>query len=159
MILVFLALIPVWVVVARQSPQIKEVLRSGWQPVIVAMSISRYDLKHLFNYFLWLFINNSHVVLIPSLCLWFPVLEALSWTRQWVTPTLRAWLSSRLSSTVSWWPPQRVISLISFLLTYPEWQVINTPIIKMKPSLQYVMNTDRDVVTVTNVHYSGVKAV
>uniref|UniRef100_A0A671TPG8 Solute carrier family 41 member n=1 Tax=Sparus aurata TaxID=8175 RepID=A0A671TPG8_SPAAU len=38
--LVFLALIPVWVVVARQSPQIREVLRSGWQPVIVAMSIS-----------------------------------------------------------------------------------------------------------------------
>ncbi|KAK7884786.1 hypothetical protein WMY93_027909 [Mugilogobius chulae] len=40
--LVFLALIPVWVVVARQSPQIKEVLRSGWQPVIVAMSISSF---------------------------------------------------------------------------------------------------------------------
>ncbi|KAM8864747.1 solute carrier family 41 member 3-like isoform 3-T6 [Spinachia spinachia] len=40
--LVFLALIPIWVVVARQSPQIREVLRSGWQPVIVAMSISRY---------------------------------------------------------------------------------------------------------------------
>ncbi len=45
--LVFLALIPVWVVVARQSPPIREVLRSGWQPVIVAMSISRYALKHL----------------------------------------------------------------------------------------------------------------
>uniref|UniRef100_A0A7N6BPL1 Solute carrier family 41 member n=1 Tax=Anabas testudineus TaxID=64144 RepID=A0A7N6BPL1_ANATE len=40
--LVFLALIPVWVVVARQSPQIKEVLRSGWQPVIIAMSISSF---------------------------------------------------------------------------------------------------------------------
>ncbi|XP_073327063.1 solute carrier family 41 member 1-like [Pagrus major] len=40
--LVFLALIPVWVVVARQSPQIREVLRSGWQPVIVAMSISSF---------------------------------------------------------------------------------------------------------------------
>ncbi|CAK6955127.1 solute carrier family 41 member 1-like [Scomber scombrus] len=40
--LVFLALIPLWVVVARQSPQIKEVLRSGWQPVIVAMSISSF---------------------------------------------------------------------------------------------------------------------
>ncbi|XP_038579707.1 solute carrier family 41 member 1-like isoform X1 [Micropterus salmoides] len=40
--LVFLALIPLWVVVARQSPQIREVLRSGWQPVIVAMSISSF---------------------------------------------------------------------------------------------------------------------
>lgn len=40
--LVFLALIPVWVLVARRSPQIREVLRSGWQPVIVAMSISSF---------------------------------------------------------------------------------------------------------------------
>ncbi|XP_004570067.3 solute carrier family 41 member 1 isoform X1 [Maylandia zebra] len=40
--LVFLCLIPVWVLVARQSPQIREVLRSGWQPVIVAMSISSF---------------------------------------------------------------------------------------------------------------------
>ncbi|XP_023261036.1 solute carrier family 41 member 1-like isoform X1 [Seriola lalandi dorsalis] len=40
--LVFLALIPLWVLVARQSPQISEVLRSGWQPVIVAMSISSF---------------------------------------------------------------------------------------------------------------------
>uniref|UniRef100_A0A3Q2PRQ0 Solute carrier family 41 member n=1 Tax=Fundulus heteroclitus TaxID=8078 RepID=A0A3Q2PRQ0_FUNHE len=40
--LVFLTLIPLWVVLARQSPQIKEVLRSGWQPVIVAMSISSF---------------------------------------------------------------------------------------------------------------------
>lgn len=40
--LLFLALIPVWVLVARQSPQIREVLRSGWQPVIVAMSISSF---------------------------------------------------------------------------------------------------------------------
>lgn len=48
--LFFLALIPVWVVVARQSPQIREVLRSGWQPVIIAMSISRYTLYiHTFS--------------------------------------------------------------------------------------------------------------
>ncbi|XP_029290963.1 solute carrier family 41 member 1-like isoform X1 [Cottoperca gobio] len=40
--LVFLALIPLWVMVARQSPQIREVLRSGWQPVLVAMSISSF---------------------------------------------------------------------------------------------------------------------
>ncbi|XP_060749667.1 solute carrier family 41 member 1 isoform X2 [Tachysurus vachellii] len=36
----FLSLIPVWVLVARRSVQIREVLQSGWQPVIVAMSIS-----------------------------------------------------------------------------------------------------------------------
>ncbi|XP_076132311.1 solute carrier family 41 member 1 isoform X1 [Alosa pseudoharengus] len=38
----FLVLIPVWVVIARRSPQIREVLKSGWQPVIVAMSISSF---------------------------------------------------------------------------------------------------------------------
>ncbi|XP_055725621.1 solute carrier family 41 member 3-like isoform X2 [Salvelinus fontinalis] len=36
----FLVLIPLWVVIARHSPPIREVLRSGWQPVIMAMSIS-----------------------------------------------------------------------------------------------------------------------
>uniref|UniRef100_A0A3B4DE24 Solute carrier family 41 member n=1 Tax=Pygocentrus nattereri TaxID=42514 RepID=A0A3B4DE24_PYGNA len=38
----FLVLIPLWVVIARRSLQIREVLRSGWQPVIVAMSISSF---------------------------------------------------------------------------------------------------------------------
>ncbi|KAF7646324.1 hypothetical protein LDENG_00189880, partial [Lucifuga dentata] len=37
---VFLLLIPAWVSVARRSPPIREVLRSGWQPVILAMSVS-----------------------------------------------------------------------------------------------------------------------
>ncbi|XP_072307794.1 solute carrier family 41 member 1-like isoform X3 [Eucyclogobius newberryi] len=36
----FLALLPAWVVVARRSVSIREVLRSGWGPVILAMSIS-----------------------------------------------------------------------------------------------------------------------
>ncbi|KAM3621147.1 uncharacterized protein V6R79_006759 [Siganus canaliculatus] len=36
----FLLLIPAWVVIACQSPPIREVLKSGWQPVILAMSIS-----------------------------------------------------------------------------------------------------------------------
>ncbi|KAM7423146.1 hypothetical protein PAMA_010934 [Pampus argenteus] len=36
----FLLLIPVWVIIARQSQPIREVLKSGWQPVILAMSIS-----------------------------------------------------------------------------------------------------------------------
>uniref|UniRef100_A0A8C9SZ78 Solute carrier family 41 member n=1 Tax=Scleropages formosus TaxID=113540 RepID=A0A8C9SZ78_SCLFO len=38
----FLILIPLWVVLARRSPHIREVLTSGWQPVIVAMSISSF---------------------------------------------------------------------------------------------------------------------
>ncbi|KAG7275906.1 hypothetical protein CRUP_009595 [Coryphaenoides rupestris] len=38
--LFFLLLIPVWVSFARRSPPIREVLRSGWQPVLVAMTIS-----------------------------------------------------------------------------------------------------------------------
>lgn len=37
---VFIVLIPIWIAVAKQSPSISEVLKSGWQPVIVAMSIS-----------------------------------------------------------------------------------------------------------------------
>ncbi|XP_033483489.1 solute carrier family 41 member 1-like [Epinephelus lanceolatus] len=36
----FLLLIPGWVIIARRSPPISEVLKSGWQPVILAMSIS-----------------------------------------------------------------------------------------------------------------------
>ncbi|KAI9546712.1 hypothetical protein NQZ68_024610 [Dissostichus eleginoides] len=38
--LFFLLLIPLWVIIARRSPPIREVLKSGWQPVIMAMSIS-----------------------------------------------------------------------------------------------------------------------
>ncbi|KAJ3602179.1 hypothetical protein NHX12_029938 [Muraenolepis orangiensis] len=38
--LFFLVLIPLWVSVARRSPPVREVLRSGWQPIIVAMAIS-----------------------------------------------------------------------------------------------------------------------
>ncbi|KAB5584121.1 hypothetical protein PHYPO_G00103750 [Pangasianodon hypophthalmus] len=37
---VFLLLIPLWVMIARRSPPIREVLKSGWQPVIIAMLIS-----------------------------------------------------------------------------------------------------------------------
>ncbi|XP_040214924.1 solute carrier family 41 member 1-like isoform X1 [Rana temporaria] len=37
---VFIILIPLWVAMAKQTPSIAEVLKSGWQPVIVAMSIS-----------------------------------------------------------------------------------------------------------------------
>ncbi|XP_074523788.1 solute carrier family 41 member 3-like isoform X2 [Halichoeres trimaculatus] len=37
----FLFLIPLWFTIARRSPPIREVLKSGWTPVIMAMSISR----------------------------------------------------------------------------------------------------------------------
>ncbi|XP_008291733.1 solute carrier family 41 member 3, partial [Stegastes partitus] len=36
----FLLLIPAWVAIASHSPPIREVLKSGWQPVILAMAIS-----------------------------------------------------------------------------------------------------------------------
>lgn len=70
--LVFLALIPLWAVVARQNPQTREVLRSGWQPVIVAMSISRYVLWEA-NWEApfaprWASLVRIHVSLIASLC-------------------------------------------------------------------------------------------
>lgn len=37
----FIVLTPLWVSVAKQSPSVAEVLKSGWLPVIVAMVISR----------------------------------------------------------------------------------------------------------------------
>ncbi|XP_057273527.1 solute carrier family 41 member 3 isoform X4 [Pezoporus wallicus] len=36
----FIVMIPLWVSVAKQSPSVAEVLKSGWLPVIVAMIIS-----------------------------------------------------------------------------------------------------------------------
>lgn len=38
----FVALTPVWVLIARRIPSTKEVLYSGWEPVIIAMAISRW---------------------------------------------------------------------------------------------------------------------
>ncbi|XP_034962376.2 solute carrier family 41 member 3 isoform X1 [Zootoca vivipara] len=37
---VFIVMIPLWIAIARQSPPVAEVLKTGWQPVIVAMAIS-----------------------------------------------------------------------------------------------------------------------
>ncbi|XP_025020520.1 solute carrier family 41 member 1 isoform X3 [Python bivittatus] len=37
---IFIVLIPLWIAIARQSPPIAEVLKAGWQPVIIAMAIS-----------------------------------------------------------------------------------------------------------------------
>ncbi|XP_008318769.2 solute carrier family 41 member 3-like isoform X1 [Cynoglossus semilaevis] len=36
----WLLLVPVWVIIACRCPSLREVLKSGWQPVILAMSIS-----------------------------------------------------------------------------------------------------------------------
>uniref|UniRef100_A0A4X2L6E1 Solute carrier family 41 member n=1 Tax=Vombatus ursinus TaxID=29139 RepID=A0A4X2L6E1_VOMUR len=36
----FVALLPVWVVLAKRSPATREVLYSGWEPVVIAMAIS-----------------------------------------------------------------------------------------------------------------------
>lgn len=38
----FVAMCPLWVLIARKTPSTREVLYSGWEPVIIAMAISRY---------------------------------------------------------------------------------------------------------------------
>lgn len=38
---VFVALCPLWVLIARRIPSTRELLYSGWEPVIIAMAISR----------------------------------------------------------------------------------------------------------------------
>ncbi|RXM90704.1 Solute carrier family 41 member 1 [Acipenser ruthenus] len=37
----FVALTPIWIIIARRTPSTREVLYSGWEPVIIAMAISR----------------------------------------------------------------------------------------------------------------------
>ncbi|XP_053313683.1 solute carrier family 41 member 1 [Spea bombifrons] len=36
----FIGLLPIWIVIARKNPATREVLASGWEPVIIAMAIS-----------------------------------------------------------------------------------------------------------------------
>ncbi|XP_042318309.1 solute carrier family 41 member 1 isoform X3 [Sceloporus undulatus] len=36
----FVALLPLWIIIARRNPAAREVLYSGWEPVIIAMAIS-----------------------------------------------------------------------------------------------------------------------
>lgn len=43
---VFVALCPLWVLIARKIPSTRELLYSGWEPVIIAMAISRYTLRN-----------------------------------------------------------------------------------------------------------------
>lgn len=38
---VFVAMCPLWVLIARKIPSTREVLYCGWEPVIIAMAISR----------------------------------------------------------------------------------------------------------------------
>ena len=42
---VFLALTPIWIIIAAKHPATRTVLHSGWEPVITAMVISRLVLK------------------------------------------------------------------------------------------------------------------
>ncbi|NXT05473.1 S41A1 protein, partial [Prunella fulvescens] len=37
----FLSLLPIWIIIARRNSATREVLSSGWEPVIIAMAISR----------------------------------------------------------------------------------------------------------------------
>lgn len=37
----FVALLPIWFIIARKNAATREVLYSGWEPVIIAMAISR----------------------------------------------------------------------------------------------------------------------
>lgn len=41
----FLALTPIWIIIAAKHPATRTVLHSGWEPVITAMVISRLVLK------------------------------------------------------------------------------------------------------------------
>lgn len=38
----FISLLPIWVVIAKRNSATREVLYSGWEPVIIAMAISRW---------------------------------------------------------------------------------------------------------------------
>lgn len=125
----FLLLIPLWVIIARQSQPIREVLKSGWQPVILAMSISRW--AHFFLFFSFSFYHKRFNVTLycisviaihqwrlglglgllrvravfvcthSCLTVFLPVSVAWFWIKQWAIQTLKAWQCSHQSSTVS----------------------------------------------------------
>lgn len=38
----YITLVPLWVYIAQKNKQTREVLYSGWTPVVLAMMISRY---------------------------------------------------------------------------------------------------------------------
>uniref|UniRef100_A0A3Q3T2J9 Solute carrier family 41 member n=1 Tax=Mastacembelus armatus TaxID=205130 RepID=A0A3Q3T2J9_9TELE len=48
---VFVAMCPLWVLIARRIPSTREVLYSGWEPVIIAMAISRYKMHRSLSSF------------------------------------------------------------------------------------------------------------
>uniref|UniRef100_A0A3B5KVX3 Solute carrier family 41 member n=1 Tax=Xiphophorus couchianus TaxID=32473 RepID=A0A3B5KVX3_9TELE len=48
--LLYLCLIPVWMVISSKHPASHILLRSGWEPIITAMVISRYSSLHLHLY-------------------------------------------------------------------------------------------------------------
>lgn len=98
----FLFLVPVWVIIASHSPQIREVLKSGWQPVILAMSISRWgDLSQitvLLPFQCRSAIGATHMYRVFSSS---PVLVVWFWIKLWAIQTLRVWQCLLQSSMVS----------------------------------------------------------
>lgn len=55
---VFVAMCPLWVLIARKIPSTRELLYSGWEPVIIAMAISRSSWKILTQLS---FSNEAHI--------------------------------------------------------------------------------------------------
>lgn len=98
----FLFLVPVWVIIASRSPQIREVLKSGWQPVILAMSISRWDDLSQITVSLPFqcrsAIGATHMYRVFSSS---PVLVVWFWIKLWAIQTLRVWQYLLRSSMVS----------------------------------------------------------
>lgn len=98
----FLFLVPVWVIIASRSPQIREVLKSGWQPVILAMSISRWgDLSQItvsLPFQCRSPIGATHMYRVFSSS---PVLVVWFWIKLWAIQTLRVWQCLLQSSMVS----------------------------------------------------------
>lgn len=62
----FIALTPIWILIARRIPSTREVLYSGWEPVIIAMAISRYN-KEIFSHLSAFISNNRKIPKIISI--------------------------------------------------------------------------------------------
>lgn len=80
----FMALTPVWVLIAKQNPPIMKILKFGWFPIILAMVISR-----------WAWIGS-----LPLLC--FPVPSPGSVFKRVVWEPRNPWRKVRLTSLWPW---------------------------------------------------------
>lgn len=120
----FLFLVPVWVIIASRSPQIREVLKSGWQPVILAMSISRWgDLSQItvsLPFQCRSAIGATHMYRVFSSS---PVLVVWFWIKLWAIQTLRVWQCLLQSSMVSKRRTSQICAeknyIYPFLLNFP----------------------------------------